>query len=324
MTWHSAFLAPLARSLTTSGRSAKGDEPVRKASKTGSARSWTARSKSVRVGAAMAARPCDDANLAGADREAPGVEILAEWQGDFPVGVPGHFNDVALVTNQLQASLQAFLGRGAVEDDVAVSQGVIGVREVDTKCVGELLAVRIDVDQLQPPQRERPQQRSHHAAHQPCAHNRHAVAQPGAGFPECVHRCFDSSREHCTPGRHVSGNPGQRADRHDVTVLVRVQAENPLSQPGFGAVLHHSHRQVAEFHRPGEVPLLVRCTHLFGHPRRHRAAVHHHLRALADAGIERPDQRLRRGPARTIPRSAVRRVRARWSSTRWLGCDSGN
>ena len=77
------------------------------------------------------------------------MEVLTQRQGYLAVGVPGHFDDVPFVPNQLQTALQAFLGGGAVEHDVTVGEGVIRVGEVCSQGVRQLLPARVQVHKLQ-------------------------------------------------------------------------------------------------------------------------------------------------------------------------------
>ena len=249
MTWQSASRLPSESRWTTSGSSLKADVPVRNVSKTGSASSETARLEPVGVGAAVAAGAGHDAHLAGADGEPAGVEVLPQRQGDHAVRVPGHLDDVALVAHQLQGALQACLRGGAVDHDVAVRQGVVGVAEVDAEGVGERALGGVDVDQLQPAQREGSEELGDHAADQPGADHGDAVAEAGSGLPEGVDRGFHGAGEHGAAGGNVVRDLGERLDRDDVAVLVRVQAEDRLALPVRRAVLDDADGEVAELHR---------------------------------------------------------------------------
>ena len=247
--------------------------------------------QAVGVGPAVAAGAGHDPHLAGPDGEPAGVEVLPQRDGDLPVGVPGHLDDVPFVAHQLQAPFEALLGGRTVDHDVTVGEGVVGVREFDAECFGEGALRRIDVDQLEPLQRKGAQQGGHHAADQAGADDGHAVTQPGPGFPQGVDGGFHGSGEHCPPGRDVLRDHGQGLDRDNVAVLVRVQAEHRAPHPFLRARLHGSHGEVAVLHRRREGTLLQRRPHLFGNPGRHVAAVDHRFGALADTRVEGTDQR---------------------------------
>ena len=96
-----------------------------------------------------------------------------------------------------------------MDHDVAVRQGVVGVAEVDAEGVGERALGRVDVDQLQPLQRETCQELGHHAADQSGADHGDPVAQPGPGLPEAVDGGFHGAGEHGAAGGDAVGDHGE-------------------------------------------------------------------------------------------------------------------
>ena len=195
MTWHRASSVPSESRWTTSGSSANVEEPVRKTSNTGSLQQGDGEREPVGVGAAVPAGAGHHAHLAGADGQPAGVEVLPQRQGDFAVGVPGHFDDVPVVAHQLQGSVRS--PSCEAEQWITMSQsgqGVVGVAEVDAERVRERALGRVDVDQLQPRERKTGQELGHHAADESGADHGDPVAQPGPGLPEAVDRRFPRCR----------------------------------------------------------------------------------------------------------------------------------
>ncbi len=228
--WHSAGRSPLASRGITSGRSAKRDVPVSRASKAGS------RSRSSAIASRSAARAPrapgrgDGADLAGADREPPGVERAAERELDLGVAVPAEVEDGALGPEQVERRLQPGRGGAGVHDQVAAVVGVLG-RAKPTPSASATAAragstsTRVTLDRRQPRQQPRDAATDH-----PRTHHRDPVADHRAGVPERVDGGLDGPGEHGAARRHVVGHDGDRARRDDVRRLVGVERRTPCGR----------------------------------------------------------------------------------------------
>ena len=142
----------------------------------------------------------------------------------------------------------------------------------------------IDVDERDLHRREPAQQARNAAADHPGADDRDPVAEQRRGVPQRVDGGLDRAREHGASGRHVLGHDRDRAGRHHVGGLVRVQAEDRAAAQLRRPLLHGADVEVAVLDRAGEVPLLKRRPHGGVLARRHAAAEHQRLGAAADAG----------------------------------------
>src|SRR5690606_38270988 len=203
-----------------------------------------------------AARPsggCDGPDLTGPDAQPAGVEVRPERDARRGCAVPGHFHERAVVTEDLEAASQSSFGGGAVDHQVAVPRGVLGADQVDAERLGEVGTRRVDVDELQPVQREGPGQGGDHAADHAAADDGDAVPEVRCGVPQDVDGGLHRAGEDGAVGGNVVGNRGHGPDRDDVPVLVRVQGEHAAPDEVGRTVLDETDREVAVLDGTGQV-----------------------------------------------------------------------
>ncbi len=175
-------------------------------------------------------------------------------------------------------------------DDVAVAQCIVGIHPVNSQLFCEVGAGGIRVHQLQAFQREPAQQRGDGSANHAAAHDGDAVANAGPGIPEGVDSCLDGAGQHGALARDVVGNDRKSGNRNNVAVLVRVEAEHPLTHQRLWPFLDDANREVPVLHGGGEGAFLEGSLHQVGHLGRDAAVVDQRLSASADPGIQCANQ----------------------------------
>ena len=102
-----------------------------------------------------------------------------------------------------------------------------GQREVDPERRGDRRLARVDVDQLDRGSRHAREQRRGERADHAGADHRDPVADPGRRIPEAVERGLQVGGQHRARVRHGVRHRHHGARRHDVAILVRIEAEDP-------------------------------------------------------------------------------------------------
>jgi Zn-finger nucleic acid-binding protein len=156
------------------------------------------------------------------------VECGTEGHPRLNHAVPGELDELGLVPQQLQAAGQARLGGRTVENKIIVTGSVIGMHQVDIQRSGQCRSCWIDVDELEPVEREAPQQGSEAAAYHAGTEHRDPVADPRPRIPERIDSCLDGTGQHRTVARNSVWYWGEGACRDYIAILVGVQAEHAV------------------------------------------------------------------------------------------------
>ena len=232
----------------------------------------------------------DAAHLATPQGESAGVEGLSQGEGDGPSAVPAQLDHRGLDPRHRQGGFEPLRVSARVEDEIGILPGRGATVEFQPQIQGHSLSGGIDVHQAHPSRGDLSAQPRDEEPHDPAPDHDDPVAHRRSPVPHRVEGGLHVRREHGALRRQAVRQDTHGPDRHQVEVLVGVEAEDvPPDERGLGPVRrlqYLAHAAVPIFYGSGKVALLERRPHHLVLGRRHLAPKDQRFRASADAGVE--------------------------------------
>ena len=242
----------------------------------------------------------DTAHLAAAKGESAGVERLSQLERNGLSSVPTQLDHRCLDARHQQGGFEPLRTSARVEDEVGLCPGRGAGGEFQPQSSGHVLARGVDVHEGHCRRGDLPTQPRDEEPHNTAPDHDDLVACRRSCVPHRVEGGFHVRTKNGSLGRHAVRQDAHGPGRHQVQVLMWVEAEDPPPQERvleLGRRLQYfAHAAVPILDGPGEVAFLEWRPHRLVLRRRHVAPKDQRLRASADAGVEGADEHMVRPP----------------------------